>query len=91
MAYGLLELKPRELDKLQPHEFEKMLEGYVMRRDKQNEVQAYFTYLMVAPHVKKDSITVEKILKPLQPHKAKEVKQADREYFENLNRKLGGE
>ena len=44
MAYGLLELKPRELDRLQPHEFEKMLEGYVMRRDKQNEVQAYFTY-----------------------------------------------
>lgn len=65
-----------------------MLEGYVSRRDRANEVQAYFTYLMVAPHVKRDSITVEKILKPLQPHKVKEVTKEDREYFEKMNREI---
>lgn len=96
LAYGPLELKPWEFAKLQPQEFEKMLEGYTLRRDRDNELRAYFTCLLIAPHVKKDSITVEKILKPLQPHKVKQVTQQEKAYFQRMAeqmeaKKRGGE
>lgn len=90
MAYGALNLNPRELDRLQPQEFEKMLEGYAWRTDKRNELMSYFTFWMVAPHVKKNAVSIEKILNPLKPKQAKkEIADEDKDYFKKMAERLG--
>jgi hypothetical protein len=91
MAYGALNLNPREFDRLQPQEFEKLLEGYAWRSNRHNELMAYFTYWIVAPHVKKNAVTIEKILNPLKPKQAKkEISEGDKDYFRKMAKELGG-
>lgn len=90
-AYGLLNLKPRELEQMQPQEIETMFEGYKVSTDRKNAVAAYFAYWLVAPHVKKNSVTPEKILKPLQDRKKKSRQELldEKEYFTKLAQKGG--
>lgn len=87
----MLDLKPSELPLLQPQEVEKMFEGYKVATDRKNALTAYFVYWLVAPHVKKKSVTPEKILKPLQEKKAKSRSELlnEKEYFTNLMQKGG--
>lgn len=69
-----------------------MFEGYKVGQNRKNALAAYFVYWMVAPHVKKKSITPEKILKPLQEKKIKSRDELieEKEYFTKLAQK-GGE
>lgn len=91
MAYGALNLSPRELDRLQPQEFEKLLEGYTWRSNRRNELMSYFTYWIVAPHVKKNAVSIDKILNPLKPKQAKkEISEGDKDYFRKMAKELGG-
>lgn len=90
MAYGALNLNPRQFDRLQPHEFEKLMEGYEWRANRHNELMSYFTYWIVAPHCKRNSVTPQKIAKPLQPQKKKaEATEEDKNYFADLAKRLG--
>lgn len=43
IAYGPLKLKPIEYEKLQVHEFNKMLEGYMLRQRSDDRRNSYFT------------------------------------------------
>lgn len=60
-----------------------MLEGYKVATERKNALTAYFTYWVVAPHVKKKAVTPEKILKPLQEQvvKSREELLEEKEYF----------
>ena len=83
---------------MQPCEFEKMLEGALAQRDREQEEKAYFIYKLGGAIITKKMPPARDILKPLQPHKfkAKEVTQEDREYFKKMAaeleaKKQGGE
>lgn len=60
-----------------------MLEGHKVSQDRKNALMAYFTYWVVAPHVKKKAVTPKKILKPLQEQvvKSREELLEEKEYF----------
>ena len=76
---------------MQPQEIETMFEGYKVSTDRKNAVAAYFAYWLVAPHVKKNSVTPEKILTPLQDRKKKSRQELldEKEYFTKLAQKGG--
>lgn len=76
---------------MQPQEIETMFEGYKVSTDRKNAVAAYFAYWLVVPHVKKNSVTPEKILKPLQDRKKKSRQELldEKEYFTKLAQKGG--
>lgn len=90
-AYGLLRLKPDELERLQCHELELLFDGYKLCEDRENARLAYFTFWNLMPHVKKGSLSVDKILKPLigENQKTKEELLAEKEYYTNLFMKGG--
>lgn len=69
-----------------------MFDGCRLREDRENARIAYFTYWIVAPHVKKGTLSVDKILKPLasEKQKTKEDLLAEKEYYTNLFMKGGG-
>lgn len=85
-AYGPLGLRPWDLMRLQPQEFDVMVEAYLSDRKRRYEVQAYFTSLIIAPHVKKNAMSVEKILKPLLPEAPNKTRTRKNEkaYFEQM-------
>jgi hypothetical protein len=93
-AYGALELKPWEFGRLQPHEFYAMLEGYNWRKERQEEMTAYFVcglMNMSGKSFKKgQSMSVKDLLKPLrQP--AKRSKKEDEQYLREQFNLRGGE
>ena len=63
-----------------------MLEGALAQRDREQEEKAYFIYRLGGAIITKKMPPARDILKPLQPHKykAKEVTQADKEYFKKM-------
>lgn len=71
---------------MQPQEFDVMVEAYLSERKRRYEVQAYFTSLIIAPHVKKNAMSVEKIMKPLLPEAPKKTggRKAQKAYFERM-------
>lgn len=71
---------------MQPVEFEKMLEGALTQRDREQEEKAYFIYKLGGAIITKKMPPARDMLKPLQPHKfkAKEATQEDREYFRKM-------
>ena len=87
IAYGPLELKPREFERLQPHEFYKLYDGYLWRQGQQESLSAYFVcqLLNVSGKALKRPITVKELLEPLKPKK-KQDRKADEEY---LRKKFG--
>lgn len=86
-------LKPNELEKLQVHEIDTMFEGYKIKRDRQNALTSYFAYWLVAPHVKKNSVSPEIILKPLTEKRSKTRNELlrEKEHFNKLLLKGGEE
>lgn len=68
-----------------------MFEGHKVATERKNALTAYFVYWLVAPHVKKKSVTPEKILKPLEDKKKKSRVELlnEKEYFTKLAQKGG--
>jgi hypothetical protein len=53
IAYGPLELQPHEFEKLQPHEFIAMWDGYQWRQEREEDKLAYFTACQMSVHTKR--------------------------------------
>lgn len=64
IAYGPLNLLPRDFEEMQPHEFEKLLDGYKKRKREREFEQAYFTTWVLNAQLTKP-ITAQQILEPL--------------------------
>lgn len=77
MAYGLLALKPWEFERLQPYEYQLLVEGAVWRMERREEIAAYFVSSMMNPHLKKP-IRPQALIAPLRG--SRQTKE-DREYF----------
>lgn len=91
-AYGPLELKPWEFERLQPYEFEQLIEGWNWRnelsennRKRTETVLCYLTahLLNVSGKSIKGKITVADLTRPLED-KPKRDKQSDKEYLKEL-------
>ena len=95
IAYGPLNLKPWEFERLQPHEFNDMADGYVWRQEQQENVLAYFTcqLLNVSGKSLKKPITPLKLLEPLRTKKKKQSSKAKDEAYlrKQFSKALGGE
>ena len=76
---GPLDLKPWEFGRLQPHEFDALLEGYRWRKESNEDMMAYFTSWLMNIHLK-EPIGPAELLKPLR-EQHEEKKQADEEYL----------
>ena len=87
MAYGPLNLKPREFEELQPCEFEQLLEGYKWRQENTENLMAYFTACQMSVHTK-HPVSPMALLKPLRPKQVSENRKSDVEYFKEMNEKL---
>lgn len=80
-----MELKPREFEELQPHEFYLLLEGYMWRRKDTENILAYFlTPLVNAPGALKKPFTASDYLAPLRQEEVKTQKRKDAEYLRQL-------
>jgi hypothetical protein len=87
LAYGALGLRPREFERLQPHEFYALLDGYVWRRENRLAETAYWVanLLNMSGKVAKREITPLSLLKPFQPkEKRKRNIQEDAQYLKEL-------
>lgn len=67
IAYGPLGLKPWEFERLQPHEFMQLWDGYRWRQEQQENLMAYFVsgLMNVSGKKLKRLITSEDLIKPL--------------------------
>lgn len=83
IAYGVLNLKPREFEELQPHEFENLLRGYEARRAEENKQRAYWTANLMNCWIK-NPITPKDLWEPLIQPEPAQKKIDDREYFEKM-------
>jgi hypothetical protein len=92
IAYGPLNLLPETFGKLQPHEFEKLWDGYQWRK-KQRETEAAYWVHRIAVHLVKKPMTPEELLRPLRQEEAKQNRVADEQYLRETfkNRLPGGE
>jgi len=80
-----LQLKPREFEKLQPHEFYKLLDGYKWRKYELESLAAYF----VAPIINsqgtlKHPVSMKDLIDPLQPDRKRAEKQSEAEYLKQV-------
>jgi len=83
LAYGPLNLRPWEFNRLQPHEFYKILDGYKWRMDERNAIISYFvTPLINSQGTMKKAVTMKDLLSPLQ--NKKEEKQQEKEYLRQI-------
>lgn len=81
LAYGLLALKPWELEKLQPYEFLLMVEGAVWRRERQEDILAYFVTPLINVQLDpKKQIKMETLIKPLRSNNSEKTKE-EQKYF----------
>lgn len=85
MAYGALQLSPREFDKLQPHEFYALLDGYSWRREDRLAETAYWvaSLLNMEGKVAKKQISPISLLKPFLPKEKHNVRD-DAKYLKEL-------
>lgn len=66
VAYGLLALKPWELEQLQPYEFLLMVEGAIWRKERQEDIMAYFITPLININLeKKHQISPQVLIEPL--------------------------
>ena len=82
--------KANEVMELQPQEIATILEGAELAEEIENRRAAYFTAWLIAPHVKKGKVSMDKILKPLLKRKKQTTDQLKSEK-ELLLRALNGE
>jgi hypothetical protein len=79
LAYGALNLKPLEFERLQPHEFMALLEGYIWRKERQEELFAYFTCNIMNTALVKP-ISPTDLLNPIREN-PEEKRKSDEEYL----------
>ena len=82
IAYGPLNLTPRQFEELQPHEFYALLDGYHWRKKYQEGIFAYFTAWLINTHLK-EPISPAVILAPLQENQKnkEDRRKEDEEYL----------
>jgi hypothetical protein len=85
VAYGALKLSPREFERLQPHEFYALLDGYSWRREDRLAETAYWiaNLLNMEGKVAKKQITPMSLLKPFLPKEKRNV-QDDAKHLKEL-------
>ena len=82
----MLSLTPREFEELQIQEFNAMVQGHLRRKRERDEMNAYFTYWQLKPHLgENSSLTPADILAPLYP----DVKPDPKEEREELLKVFG--
>lgn len=93
IAYGPLALKPCEFERLQPHEFVALLEGYKWRQEQQENILAYFVSGLMNVEGKslKRNVTPADLLKPLRPGTPTNNRQEDADYLQEKFGLTGGE
>ena len=80
-------MRPQDFERMQPHEFEKLLDGYKWRQEqkrteieRQDIVYAYFISMLLNVNLKKkDRVTVGDLLDPLYPGRKNSKKDNDEE------------
>lgn len=84
IAYGPLQLKPWEFERLTPREFELLCRGYEDRARDLDMRLAYFFTMATNVHIPKPSqrITVKDVMKQLHPTSAKERKLEEKAFIE---------
>lgn len=94
IAYGPLDLKPRQFERLQPHELYAMLDGYAWRQEQRQTETAYWIshLLNISGKSLKRPVKLRDLLKPLrQKAPIKRDKKEDeaclKETFKNRLRK----
>jgi len=77
-------LLPDEFGRLQPHEFEQLLDGYRWRQEHQENMTAYWVHCLMACQVKKPP-TPAQLVKPLRQLPRNKKKEAEelRELFKD--------
>jgi len=89
LAYGPLNLKPQEFEQLQPCEFMQLWDGYVWRKEHNEDIAAFFVcHLMnLEGKILKRNITPKELLKPLRREKVLQERKVEleklKETFEN--------
>jgi len=63
---------------------EEIVKGIELADERTNRRLAYFTTWLVAPHVKKGKVSMDKILKPLLPKEKAKVDKTDKDFLEGL-------
>lgn len=85
IAYGALQLNPRSFEELQPHEFYKLIEGYIWRKKEAENKTAYFlAHLINAQGTLKKPVTPKDLLAPLRPDEIRDKRKEDAEYLRKL-------
>lgn len=91
MAFGLLNLRPWELEQMTPLELETMMEGKREVLKNEDMKRALFTAYMVNVHLKKlNQIKVKDIMDQIWPMTMKERKQEEIQFIEEFEAE-GGE
>jgi len=89
LAYGPLNLKPQEFEQLQPSEFLQLWDGYIWRKENNEDITAYFVchIMNLIGKSLKRNITPKDLLKPLRREKVKEARKEEsvklKETFKN--------
>lgn len=86
IAYGPLDLRPRNFERLQPHEFYALLEGYNWRKKDKENLFAYFASWIINTQLK-EPIGPDILLKPLREN-PEEKKRTDEEYMKERFNKI---
>lgn len=86
IAYGPLNLKPWEFERLQPGEFYQLYEGYRWRQERHEEMTAYFVACLMNVSGKslKRRLSPKDLLKPIRQPKQHQDKKEDEEYLKEL-------
>lgn len=83
VAYGLLALKPWELERLQPYEFLLMVEGAIWRKQRQEDIMAYFVTPLININLdKKHQISPQALIAPLRGD-SEERARAEKQHFKD--------
>lgn len=86
LAFGVLKLKPWELDRLTLFEFHDMVNAYIEAKTAERWETAYWIANIISPHMKKPA-KVEKLMKPFLKQKTKlELAQEADEFYKNFER-----
>jgi hypothetical protein len=75
-----LNLKPWEFSRLQPHEFNSLLDGYICRKESNENTIAYFAAHLINTQLK-EPISAKTLLEPIREVDLEEKKKDDEDYL----------
>lgn len=86
-------LTPNQFEELQPHEFQQLWDGYIWRKENNENMLAFFVCNLMNIEGKslKQPITPSQILKPLRQPEIRKTKSKDEEYLRKQFNLPGGE